>query len=90
MESDLPVRLRPQKTLDQAPGPHIVVVRGRGPSTLAAMVNPATLECSRRRPRALIRWPPSTRDAHRGIGRAAEGPHATARWALASQLERLS
>jgi putative intracellular protease/amidase len=44
MESDLPVRLWPQKTLDQALGPHIVVVRGRGPGTLAATVNLATLE----------------------------------------------
>jgi putative intracellular protease/amidase len=89
MESDLPVRLRPQKTLDQAPGAHIVVVRGRPPGMLAAMVNPATLEYVQA----------AAKSAHTvasvctgalilaSAGLQRESRHT--RWAFASQLERL-
>jgi len=44
MVSDLPVKLTPEKTFDEAPNPYIVVVPGGTLGTLKAMVDPALRE----------------------------------------------
>jgi transcriptional regulator GlxA family with amidase domain len=90
MVSDLPVKLTPEKTFDQAPNPYIVVVPGGTLGTLKAMVNPALREYLRAAaPTAQTVASVCTGSLILAAAGLLDGRNATTHWALADQLNRL-
>ena len=90
MISDLPVKLTPEKTFDEAPNPYIVVVPGGTLGTLKAMVNPALREyLLAAAPTAHTVASVCTGSLILAAAGLLDGRNATTHWALADQLNRL-
>ncbi len=90
MISDLPVKLTPEKTFDDAPDPYIVVVPGGTLGTLKAMVNPALREyLLAAAPTAHTVASVCTGSLILAAAGLLDGRNATTHWALADQLNRL-
>jgi transcriptional regulator GlxA family with amidase domain len=90
MPSDLPVKLTPERTFDETPNPHIVMVPGGGLGTLQAMVNPALREyLLAAAPTAHTMASVCTGALILAAAGLLDGRNATTHWALADQLNRL-
>jgi len=90
MVSDLPVKLTPEKSFDEAPDPYIVVVPGGTLGTLKAMVNPALREYLLAAvPTAHTMASVCTGSLILAAAGLLDGRNATTHWALADQLNRL-
>jgi transcriptional regulator GlxA family with amidase domain len=90
MDSDLPVRLTPDKTFEEVPDPFVVVVPGGTIGTLSAMVNPAIREyLVTTAPTAHTVASVCTGSLILAAAGLLDGRQATTHWALADQLNRL-